>query len=69
VYVGENGWLHIEYTGRSPTVKKWPGEFTGQCYPFGGKRTHGKVDIRDGLKFLTQIVAAGAERTWRLYRA
>lgn len=49
-------------------MRKWPGEFTGQYYPFGGERTHGKVDVRDGLKFLVQIVAAGAEKTWRLYR-
>jgi len=49
-------------------VRKWPGEFTGQCYPFGGERTHGKVDVRDGLKFLTQIVGDGAEKIWRLYR-
>ena len=38
VYVGEGGWLHIEYTGHSPTVKKWPGEFTGS-----------DSRIRDGL--------------------
>ena len=50
-------------------MRKWPGEFTGQYYPFGGERTHGKVDIRDGLKLLAQRVDDGAERIWRIYRA
>ena len=49
-------------------MRKWPGEFTGRYYPFGGERAHGKVDIRYVLKLLAQIVAAGAERTWRIYR-
>lgn len=47
----------------------WPGAETGQRYPFGGDRRDGNVDIRDGLKFLTQRVGDGAERIWRLYRA
>ena len=65
---GEIGWLHIAYTGKAPDVRMWPGEVTGQLYPFGGARRHGKVDKRDALKFLTQRLAGGAEPIWKLYR-
>jgi len=66
--VGEFGWLWIEYVGKAPGVRMWPGEVTGQRYPFGADRRIGKVDIRDGLKFLTQRIGGGAERIWKLYR-
>ena len=68
-YPGENAWLHIEYAGDAPGIKMWPGPFTGFRYPFGKDRTHGKVDMRDGARFLTQRVADGADRAWRPYKA
>lgn len=49
-------------------MKMWPGPFTGYRYPFGADRTHGKVDMRDAVQFLTQRVANEATRIWRPYK-
>jgi len=44
--------MPLAYIGKSPTPRKWKGQFTGTCYIFGGDQIRKLVDRRDGVKFL-----------------
>lgn len=66
-FPGEDGFLILEYTGKSKRVRRWPGAFTGARYRFGGDRRIGYVDARDGVKFVAQRTANGAQRTFKFH--